>query len=86
MSDIAWNVKEINVTSIQLDDPDGWYSAKVKFDGCVDFYRYHNWPKGKAPAGREEMADYIHICDIDDTIARLQAIKKAAIQHFEEWP
>ena len=86
MSDIVWNAKEINEFVIQLDDPEGWYSARVKFDGCVDFMRYHNWPKDAAPAGREEDVDYIHICDVDDMIARLQAIKEAAKKHFKEWP
>ena len=86
MSDVVWNVKEVNDVVVKLEDPEGWYSATVKSDGCIDFYRYHNWPKDKAPAGREEDVDYIHICDVDDMIARLQAISLVAKGQFEVWP
>jgi hypothetical protein len=81
-----WKVTEINNAVIQLDDEEGWWSAIVKWDGCVDFYRYHNWPKGETPEGREEVSDYIHICDVDDLIARLQALKEAAKTNFDGWP
>ena len=73
---------------------DGWYWAQVRFDGCIHFYRAYNYPipddatdvpDDDGPA-RGFMTDYIHICDIDEEIDRLQRLKAAAIAHFgEDW-
>ena len=37
MSDVVWNVKEVNDVVVKLEDPEGWYSATVKSDGCLIF-------------------------------------------------
>lgn len=74
---------------LAVDDGEGWYSAGIRFDGCVHFYRYFNLPWGGAPHNpeAENNTDYIHICDIDDMIDRLQALKEMARQHFKgNWP
>ncbi len=72
---------------------DGWNWAEVKWDGCIDYYRVVNdpipdgvteLPPEEEPAGR--LIDYMHICDIDEEIERLQKLKAAAIAFFgEDW-
>ncbi len=69
---------------LELVDPEGWRSAVAKWDGCVDYYLYHNTPKGMDLANDEEMTDYIHICNIDEEIARLQELKRIAANFFAE--
>ena len=66
---------------LAVKDPDGWWSAVVKDDGCVDLRRYFNEPNDGDP----DMTDYIHICDLDDFIERLQALKTFAEIRFEVW-
>ncbi len=58
-------------------DPDGKYKANAKHDGCINYYRGIDSPCD---------CEQIHICDIDAEIARLQALKAIAIEHFgERW-
>jgi hypothetical protein len=65
---------------LDLEDPDGWYYASVKWDGCIHLYRCWNEPHS------EEERDYYHICDIDYEIERLQALKEEALKHFgRDW-
>lgn len=75
-------------------DPEGWYHASVKWDGCIHFSHVFNTPNYIEPwkseaKGKEdkEVSDYYHICDIDYLIERLQALKAAALEHFgKDWP
>ena len=69
---------------LKVEDPEGWRSASAKVDGCVQYYRYYNTPKGMDEQNDKEMADTIHICDIDEEIARLQELKRLAFNYFEE--
>jgi len=72
---------------LRIQDPDGWYTATIKWDGCIDFKRFHNYPYQKdQELVTGQYFDCVHICDIDDMIARLQAIKEIAKTHFGEWP
>jgi len=69
-----WKVKEEETHEawLELYEPDGEYKASVRFDGCVHFH-----------IGE----DYIHICDLDGIILRLQALKAEALKHFgKDWP
>lgn len=75
MKDIKyWNITKINKTedetviSIYAEDE---YKNKVSFkwDGCIDLHHDGN---------------YIHICDIDDMIERLQEIKQIAKNEFNK--
>lgn len=59
------------------------YEIDVRFDGCVHLYRYHIGPVDNI---RERDPDYLHICDLDEMIALLQAVKAKALEHFGEWP
>ena len=68
---------------LTLVDPSGYYRADVKWDGCVHFHRYHNVPlfgDGSKEEGRIE--DYVHFCNLDEEIKRLQALREAARAHF----
>jgi hypothetical protein len=69
--------------SVEIEDPEGWYSARVKWDGCVDYYRYYNTPKGVDVENDDTMEDYMHFCCIDEEITRLQALKRIAYNYFE---
>lgn len=78
-----WKTTVTSDYILHLEDPDGWWDARVKRDGCIDLNKYFNAPKGD----KEGEADSIHICDLDDFILRLQALRDKAIQHFgPEWP
>lgn len=80
---------------LEVRDPDGWWEAVVKWDGCIHLHHAGNVPFDKehgdsqsSEAERDKSAcdDYIHLCDIDDAIARLQALKQMALAHFGNWP
>lgn len=72
---------------LEVREPDGWYAAVVKFDGCIDLRRYLNDPLA-ADRGQDDyqgadwQEDSIHICDVDDMISRLQSLKAEALKHF----
>ena len=64
-----------------VEDPNGWYEAYVKWDGCITYNKLHNVPlpqTGEHP----QLIESIHICDIDEEIERLQELKKVSIKHF----
>jgi hypothetical protein len=78
---------------LEVADPDGWYEAVVKWDGCIHFHHAGNVPFrddfGHSTTARDKHAcdDYIHLCDLDDMIARLQALREVAVGYFgETWP
>ncbi len=69
-------------------DPDGWWKAVVRFDGCIHLDHAANSSFTNDPARKEslECDDYIHICDVDDFIARLLELKRLAKLHFgDSW-
>jgi hypothetical protein len=71
---------------LELKDRDGWWSAIVKWDGCIHFYRYHNEPMKDHGENVGDMVDYLHICDIDELINGLQELKARAIGKFgNDW-
>jgi hypothetical protein len=59
-------------------DVENTYEAFVKWDGCIELTRLFN--------GSDD-DDTIHICDLDDFIARLQELKSLGAKYFnnEEW-
>jgi hypothetical protein len=67
---------------LSIEDPDGWWEARVRRDGCFELYRGFNEPHSTDGENWEQ----IHICDLDDLITRLQALKAMAQSHFGEWP
>ena len=72
---------------LELRDPDGWWRASVKWDGCIELTRYHNVPEQElATATVTGYQQHLHLCSLDETIRRLQALRAAAIEHFgHEW-
>lgn len=68
-----------------VKEPDGWYEALIKEDGCVEINRYFNIPAPEVDDERQ-LVDFIHVCSIDDFIKRLEALKVVAKERFgEEW-
>lgn len=79
-----WQIKQKEDHWLDLVDPEGWYDAGVKWDGCVHFNRYFNLPLHLrvTKEDQDELSDYIHICSIDDMINRLTELKQIAQDHF----
>lgn len=64
------------------DEKYGNIQALLKWDGCIDFrYGWNGIKPGEDKTG--ENTDYIHICDIDEMIANLQALKEFGKKHFD---
>lgn len=71
---------------LHLRDPENWYEAGVKWDGCVNFYQGMNERLPEQIVNLDDM-QYIHICDLEVHIKRLQEIHKKALEHFgQDWP
>ncbi|ALS22200.1 hypothetical protein [Paenibacillus naphthalenovorans] len=91
-----WKVEQINredwsgknnAVSIKLVDNEYRDSeAYIKWDGCIDFRQYSNGysPDSEHSKEKADNCDYIHICDIDKMIEKLQAIKKVAEEYFSK--
>ena len=66
-------------------DIEGHWEANVREDGCVNLRKF--WRKGEpldhiSAAGK----DYIHICKLEEAIARLEAIRATArLKWGETW-
>lgn len=78
---------ENNAISLRLTDEEyGDTEAHIKWDGCIDYRQYSNGfsPNDPESIEKAENCDYIHICDIDQMILKLQEIKKVAEQHFSK--
>lgn len=89
MDEPEWTVipADTHEAWLELLDPEGMYRAGVRFDGCIHFWKAGDNTLTNAPIRNEDHADYIHICDVDEMIARLQSIKARAKAHFgDEWP
>ena len=79
-----WNLTNQDEHVLEIQDPENWYKALVKWDGCIDFHRAYNLPfinESKDDPG--QLVDCLHICDINDLIQRLQALKELAKIHFQ---
>ena len=72
---------------LEVKEPDGWYTAICKWDGCVHFYRYHNVPYPQPEDDKMALDDYIHYCSLDEEIERLTKLRDKAREFFEdeEW-
>jgi hypothetical protein len=79
-----WEIVELNSTPyyLELRHPDGWYEARVNYDGCFEFIRAHNHPLPEQPEPTSQMINQIHICEIDDLIAQLTDLKRLAFARF----
>jgi hypothetical protein len=94
MNDTDWKVEKAESHWLQLnaevgDDGTHWWSASVKWDGCIDLHRAHNVPFGVPGRDNDHMAmsSDMHICDLDDFIEKLQKLRGIAIAHYgKDWP
>lgn len=89
MSEPKWEVNEACVEDhwLPVRDTENGLAAQVKRDGCVNFSRYHNGASPDDIVVDAANVNYIHICDLDEMIASLQALKAKALEHFgETWP
>lgn len=81
------NQRTSNDTILTVDDPNGWFTAWTSSDGCVHLHRVHNVPLPIDEENDQQIVDYLHICDLDAMIERLQALKATALEHFGGyWP
>lgn len=78
-----WIIDEKNTQDhwLELQDSEGWYQAVVKWDGCVHFNRLHNVPL-PITEKHPQIVDYIHYCDIDEEIERLEKLRDMAKEFF----
>lgn len=76
---------------LAVRDPNGWYQATIKHDGCIDFRHAANspftlpdgssLPEWARPKDGDDCDADLHICDLDALIERLQALRDFARQH-----
>ena len=74
---------------LELRDPEGWWEAFVKWDGCGEVYQALNVPftiEARANRHGSAIVQSFHFCNVDDLIARLYALKAEALKHFSDWP
>ena len=72
-----WQVTQASEAMLRLATPDGQHEASAKWDGFV------KWD-GCVELCHDD--EDIHICDVADLIARLQALQALAEAHFGTWP
>jgi len=77
---IVWNKEGegwINSTKtvMHAQDPAGVYKATVGCNGCIDLHAHHS----------DEDEEYIHICSVDEMIARLKELRQLAIGNLCEF-
>lgn len=77
-----WKITKAEDHWLEVEDPEGWYSATIKWDGCVHFNRYFNEPM-HSPSRSDEDIDYIHYCDLEQEIRRLQALLDMGREHYK---
>lgn len=86
MSERTFWQRDEQKTYLLLVDPDKYQRAYIRADGCLNLLFYD-----EAWLFDHDRHSYDwHICNIDEAIARLQAIKDMAVQYFAErgksWP
>jgi len=69
---------------LEANDPEGFYKAIVKWDGCTHFNDYGSVPRQTDPKLKEQFEQYYHICDLRTLIERLQELYEIAKNHFQE--
>lgn len=81
-----WSGKNNPISIRLVDEEFEDAEAYIKWDGCIDYRQYSNGFSPNDPESKEsaENCDYIHICDIDQMILKLQEIKKVAEAHFSK--
>lgn len=72
-----WTVDEKDPHTIRTDGNfiEVWRRSLTDPDDCIEWRRYYNAP------GPHDDYDQLHICDIDDMIAELTALKSFLQEH-----
>ena len=87
-SDKIWEIDKEKTDDhwLELKDPNGFYRAVAKWDGCIHFNQYGNIPLTIDPERKDKACsdDYIHICYLDSHIERLLELKRLAQEHFND--
>lgn len=80
---VLWEVDESKTKDhwLQVRDPDGWWRATCKWDGCVELHRFFNDPDTADPHDEDDV-DNLHICDLPAFIKRMQALLEMAQEFF----
>lgn len=76
-----------NVGTQYEDQSEYWCKAAIKWDGCIHFETSGNIPfstKERMKRSKGACDDYIHICDLDQHIRDLIALRKLAKKHFKD--
>jgi hypothetical protein len=68
------------------EDGEAWWKATVKWDGCIHLNRYHNLPYPQPKDDRHALSDYLHICELDEFIEAMIALRDRAKEYFGAWP
>ncbi|MFC4769174.1 hypothetical protein [Effusibacillus consociatus] len=63
--------------AIELHDPDGWFDANVRWDGCMEIHLHSKTEEGT------KLTDTIHTCDIDGLIEKLRDLKQISQEYFD---
>lgn len=89
LNDNLWEVTRQHLgengenVAIELQDPNGYFDANVRWDGMIELHVYHNVPKGEKNAGGDGHIDTLHLADLDDFIVRLQELKEIGQEFFD---
>jgi hypothetical protein len=79
-----WEVTKIHrgeddtTLAIELQDPDGWFDANIRWDGLLELHLYHNVPKGETNPDGDQQIDTLHLADLDAFIDRLRELRQVA--------
>jgi hypothetical protein len=92
MSDLNFNMWEVTnqhlgengeTMAVELQDPEGWFDANVRWDGLMEIHLYHNVPKGEQNPEGDQYVDTLHIGDLDGFIGRLQELRQFCQEFFD---
>lgn len=81
------NIKKTDdgeVLNIEVRDEYEGLQAYIKWDGCINLYRYFNGASPDSLHNKDSDVDYIHICEVKEFIDFLQGIVDITKDNFSE--
>lgn len=74
-----WNIKEKSEHHLSLESPCGYWTAHIKWDGCLDLVHSNGQPIDECdPASIQTM----HVCDVAEFIVKLAEVCALAEEHL----
>lgn len=61
--------------AVEVQDPDGFFDANVRWDGLLELHVYHNVPKGERNPAGDGHIDTLHLANLSAFIRRLQELE-----------